>query len=92
MPRAVTLVPSLHPIQLAMRPLTFTLAHPDPLDVLTSTAPVVQASASVRLDAAAVQRYAQSAAAARVDAPQMEEALHCTFLPPRRFANYLLVL
>ncbi len=74
-----------------MEPLTFTLARPDPLGVLTSTAPVVQAGTSVHLDGAAVRRYAHSAAA-RADPPHAEEALHCTFLPPRRFANYLLAL
>ena len=63
----------------------------DPLGVLTTTAPVAAGNRWAWLDAEAVRTFAK----AHVSAPeptQSEEALHCTFLPPERFCNYLLVL
>lgn len=72
-------------------PLDFTPPADDPLGVLTSTAPVAAGAASLRLDGVAVRRFA-AAQAGREAPAHTEEALHCTFLPPRRFANYLLAL
>jgi len=68
--------------------------NPDPLGVLSSTAPVAEAaheSGLVRLDSGAVQRFARARATAPAPAPE-EASLHATFLPPRRFCNYLLLL
>jgi hypothetical protein len=68
--------------------------QPDPLGVLSSTAPVVEAAQSsglVRLDVDAMLRFAH--AHAGDPAPEPEEAnLHATALPPRLFCNYLLLL
>ncbi|MBI4082881.1 MAG: hypothetical protein HY423_09750, partial [Candidatus Lambdaproteobacteria bacterium] len=78
-----------HP-DLASR-LTLALEREDRLGVLSSTLPVVRGARHVGLDGEAIVRFAR--AQARVAAPvNAEDALHCTFLPPRRFLNYLLVL
>lgn len=71
----------------------FTLepAGPDPLGVLASTAPVVRQTEVVRIDGDAAARFARQHVADPVPRP-VEDALHCTFLPPRRFLNYLLAL
>ena len=72
-------------------PFTFIPTSEDPLGVLSSTAPVAGGAAFVRLDSAAAQAFA----AAHADAPMprhAEERLHCTFLDPRPFLNYLLAL
>ncbi|HEX7926542.1 MAG TPA: queuosine salvage family protein [bacterium] len=71
--------------------LDFTLARPDSLEVLTTTAPAVQQATHVRLDGDAVLRFA--AASEKTPPPvASEDALHCTFLPPKHLLNYLLVL
>ena len=63
----------------------------DALGVLTSTALVVHKSPWVRLDPGAVTRFAR--AHRETPPPQHEEeALHCTFLEPQRFLNYLVAL
>jgi hypothetical protein len=67
---------------------------PDPLGVLSTTAPVAHAahaSGLVRLDTEAIKRFARVHANAPPPAPE-EASLHATFLPPRRFCNYLLLL
>ncbi|MBI3993058.1 MAG: hypothetical protein HY342_07275 [Candidatus Lambdaproteobacteria bacterium] len=65
--------------------------RPDPLGVLSSTAPVAAAGDPVRVDANAVRRFARRMAQA--PAPRhAQDALHATALPPLRFANYLLLL
>ena len=63
----------------------------DPLGVLTSTAPAAQGATHVRIDPEAVEAFAR-AHRGRSAPEHGEDALHCTFLPPRRFCNYLLVL
>lgn len=63
----------------------------DPLGVLGSTAPVAEGSRWVRIDGRAVLRFARSHPNLLPPA-RPEEKLHCTFLPPERFLNYLLVL
>ena len=75
-------------------PFTFDPPDPDPLGVLSSTAPVAEAahaSGLVRLDREAIERFARAHAQAPPPAPE-EASLHATFLPPRRFCNYLLLL
>jgi hypothetical protein len=65
----------------------------DPLGVLSGTATVMAGAAGashVRIDADAVRRFAD-AWRGRHPTPA-EDALHCTFLPPRRRLNVLLVL
>jgi len=63
----------------------------DPLGILATTAPVMENNAQVRLDAEAARAFA--AACRRTSPPVAEEdALHATFLPPRRFCTYLLAL
>lgn len=74
-----------------MLPLDFVTLRPDPLGVLSSTAAVVRAASHVRIDAEAVRRFAAGSPATAPPAAA-EDGLHCTFLPPRRFLNYLLVL
>lgn len=74
-------------------PAAFTFDPPpdDPLGVLSSTAAPARDNSWVRIDPAAVQRFAE----AHREAPppvNAEDPLHCTFLPPRRFLNYLLAL
>jgi len=68
-----------------------TLLRPDALDVLTTTAPVVRAASWVRIDADAIRRFA-GATALGLPPAAGEDSLHCTFLPPKRLLNYLLVL
>lgn len=63
----------------------------DPLGVLTSTAPAAQGATHVRIDPEAVQAFARGYRE-RPAPVHSEDALHCTFLPPRRFCNTLLVL
>jgi hypothetical protein len=70
---------------------SFSLPGEDPLGVLTTTAPVAEGAGSVRIDPEAVELFARARAGQGPPA-HAEEALHCTFLPPRRFANYLLAL
>ena len=70
---------------------TFALSAPDRLGVLSSTLPVAREGAWVRLDAAAAAALARRFAAAAPPA-HGEDAFHATFLPPRCFLNYLLVL
>jgi Queuosine salvage protein len=63
----------------------------DALGVLSSTAPVAAGAVHVRIDAAAAQRFAEARGGR--PAPRLaEDALHCTFLPPRRRLNVLLAL
>jgi Potential Queuosine, Q, salvage protein family len=69
----------------------FELMQPDTLGVLESTLPVVAGAAQVRIVPEAITRFARSAVAAPVPLP-VEDALHCAWLPPQRFCNYLLVL
>ncbi len=72
-------------------PFTFDPPAPDALGVLSSTAPVAQGARHVRIDPAAVERFAQARGGR--PAPRLaEDALHCTFLPPRRRLNTLLAL
>ena len=72
----------------------FALDREDPLGVLTSTAPVVRRAAHVSLDPEAVPRFVANHPRTAFSAlPALaEEALHCTFLSPRRRLNYLLAL
>jgi hypothetical protein len=67
------------------------LTGADPLGVLESTLPVVRGATHVRIVPAAVAHFAASP---RSDAPPrpVEDTLHCAWLPPRRFCNYLLAL
>ena len=69
----------------------FKLQGADPLGVLESTLPVVREARHVRIVPEAIARFAASARSEAPSAPA-EDALHCTWLPPRRFCNYLLVL
>ncbi len=71
--------------------LSFDLRSPDTLGVLESTRAVAQAAAHVKLHAEAVRRFARAQAHLPPPAPP-QEALHCTWLPPRRRLNYLLAL
>ncbi|MCZ6626670.1 MAG: queuosine salvage family protein [SAR324 cluster bacterium] len=72
-------------------PFDFSLNAEDRLGVLSSTAPVAEGAASLHIDAAAVQAFAK--AHGQMEAPRPDEdGLHCTFLEPRRFLNYLLAL
>ncbi len=75
----------------AANPFSFTVAGEDPLQVLTSTAPVAAGAAAVSIDPDAVRRLAPTLAGAGVPSHR-EDELHCTFLPSRRFLNYLLAL
>jgi hypothetical protein len=70
---------------------SFDPPDPDPLGVLSSTAPVAAAGDPVQLDPEAIARFAREHAADPAPAPA-EADLHATFLPPRRFCNYLLLL
>jgi hypothetical protein len=74
-----------------MPPFDLTLLRPDTLDVLTTTAMVVRAAAAVRIDVDAIRRFTAEALLAPPPAAA-EDSLHCTFLPPKRLLNYLLVL
>ena len=65
--------------------------QPDELGVLTSCAAVVQRARHLRLDAGAVERFAQGQEPQPPPAPA-EDQLHCRWLPPRRLLNYLLAL
>jgi len=67
------------------------LNRPDPLGVLETTLPVVTTAKHVRIVSSAIAKYALSANSAAAPAP-VEETLHCTWLPPHRFCNYLLAL
>ena len=62
--------------------------------MLASTAPVITAAEAVdlvRIDPAAVQAFAEQHTP--FTAPRLsEDRLHATFLPPKRFCNYLLLL
>lgn len=69
----------------------FALSGADPLGVLESTQPVVRGAKHVHIIPEAVARFAASPQAAEPTAP-LEDTLHCTWLPPRRFCNYLLAL
>ena len=72
-------------------PFSFAPPVPDALGVLSSTAPVAAGATHVRIDAAAAERFARARGGR--PAPRLaEDALHCTFLPPRRRLNTLLVL
>jgi hypothetical protein len=68
-----------------------TLTGPDPLGVLESTLPVVRAARHVRIVPDAIARFAAGPGRQAPPAP-IEDRLHCTWLPPRRFLNYLLAL
>ena len=69
----------------------FVCQRHDPLGVLTSTARLAEAARHVRIDAEAIRAFARAHAAS--PAPlHAEDGLHCTFLPPERFCNYLLAL
>ncbi len=68
-----------------------TLTGPDPLGVLESTLPVVQGARHVRIVPDAIARFAAGPGRQAPPAP-VEDTLHCTWLPPRRFLNYLLAL
>jgi hypothetical protein len=70
---------------------TIALLRPDPLGVLESTLPVVHGAVHVRIAPEAVTNFAASPRSA-APPPPPEDALHCAWLPPRRFCNYLLVL
>jgi Queuosine salvage protein len=72
-------------------PFRFDPPDPDAMGVLSSTAPVAAGAAHVRIDVDAVQRFARAHAGRPAPAPA-EDALHCAFLPPRRWLNYLLAL
>jgi hypothetical protein len=74
-----------------MLPLDFVPSQPDLLGVLSSTAVVVRGASQVRIDVEAVRRFAAMSFPAAPPAAA-QDGLHCTFLPPRRFLNYLLVL
>lgn len=69
----------------------FVCQRDDPLGVLTSTAGAARAAEPVRIDASAVQAFARAHVKARAPV-HSEDALHCTFLPPLQFCNYLLAL
>ncbi|MFI5400584.1 MAG: queuosine salvage family protein [SAR324 cluster bacterium] len=69
----------------------FELPGADPLGVLESTLPVVRGATHVRIVPPAIARFAASAQSAAPALPA-EDALHCTWLPPRRFCNYLVAL
>jgi len=74
-----------------MRPALTTAVADDPLQVLSSTAPLLAELAHVRIDQAALWAFAE----ARHDAPPpelAEDALHCTGLAAEPFLNYLLLL
>jgi hypothetical protein len=64
--------------------------------VLESTLPVVRAARHVRIVPEGLAHFVAQAASAfgSAQAPSLpaQDALHCTWLPPRRFLNYLLVL
>ena len=63
----------------------------DPLAVLSSTGPVAGSAVQVRIDARAAKAFARAHAGAAAPV-HSEDGLHCTFLPPRQFCNYLLAL
>jgi hypothetical protein len=79
-------------------PFRFDFPADDPLGVLSSTAPVAQGATLVRIDKAAVRRFAEALGGrgtrpgVQPGAAPPEEALHCTFLAPRARLNYLLAL
>ena len=72
-------------------PGLLTLTGPDPLGVLESTLPVVRAARHVRIVPDAIGRFASGPGRTAPPAP-IEDKLHCTWLPPHRFLNYLLAL
>ncbi len=67
------------------------LTGPDPLGVLESTLPVARAGRHVRIVPAAIARFAAGPGRTTPAVP-VQDALHCTWLPPRRFLNTLLAL
>jgi hypothetical protein len=67
------------------------LTAPDRLGVLESTRPVVQSARHVRLVPEAVVRFA-AGPGRQAPVNPIQDALHCTWLPPQRFLNYLLAL
>lgn len=74
-----------------MRPALTTVVADDPLQVLSSTAPLLAELAHVRIDQGALWAFAE----ARHGAPLptlAEDALHCTALDAEPFLNYLLLL
>jgi hypothetical protein len=79
-------------------PFRFDFPADDSLGVLSSTAPVAQGATLVRIDKAAVRRFAEALGGrgtrpgVQPGAAPPEEALHCTFLAPRARLNYLLAL
>ena len=72
-------------------PLDFVVRGPDPLGVRESTLKVMRKNPHVSLNAEAARAFATTHGGSAPPAPA-EDALHCTFLPPRQFVNYLLVL
>jgi hypothetical protein len=69
----------------------FVCERPDPLGVLTSTAKLAEAAQHVRIDEEAVRAFARAHAASPPPV-HAQDRLHCTFLPPEQFCNYLLAL
>ncbi|MDH5750814.1 MAG: queuosine salvage family protein [Deltaproteobacteria bacterium] len=75
--------------------LDFSTGGGDPLGILAGSAHVLGSTTALTLDPGAVSVFAARYAGGSFPPPDHdgpEEALHCRFLPPGRFLNYLLVL
>ena len=72
-------------------PLDFIIRGADPLGVRESSLMVLRKNSFVSLNAEAARAFANSQPDTPVPVPH-QDSLHCTFLPPWDFLNYLLLL